>query len=57
MTHRPKRQTPDDDVAACCGLTRLQSQQDGYDLVKVGEVFVCGECLVEAGVIDEEPED
>lgn len=37
--------------ADCCGLTRMQSEQDGFDLVRVGAIIVCGECLVEAGAV------
>jgi len=44
---------PDDARADCCGITRLQSENDGFDLVRVGKVLVCGECLLEAGVIEQ----
>lgn len=46
----------DDERAACCGLTSQQSENDGYALTRVGGVLICGECLVEAGVIAAEPE-
>lgn len=37
-----------DQKADCCGLTRLQSMNDGFDVVRVGGVIVCGECLRQA---------
>lgn len=43
--------------ADCCGITLEQSENDGHSLVQVGRVVVCGGCLVEAGVQDEEDED
>lgn len=44
----------DDAVADCCGVTSLQSDDDGFGLTRVGRVIVCGECLLEAGVIEDE---
>lgn len=43
-------------IAACCGLSESQSEDDGYGLAKVGLIYVCGFCLVEAGLAEQEPE-
>lgn len=47
----------DDDARAdCCGIARIHAEQDGFELVRVGAVLVCGECLLAAGVIEEAEE-
>jgi hypothetical protein len=43
-------------VADCCGTLTQHIEDDGYDVVLVGRVLVCGHCLIEAGVEKEEPE-
>lgn len=53
--HLVHYRVPKETVAACCGLTQMQSEDDGYDLVQVGRVWVCGECLVQARLVEPEP--
>lgn len=39
--------------ADCCGTLRMHAMDDGFDLVRVGLVVVCGHCLLEAGVVED----